>query len=124
MIAKRLKVIGLATVLGLAILGGVRAEVTDGKWLSYVGQVNGNHAVATIWFETQKTRTKMKGVIVSGNLRYKFRVNLVSSTGYGFMVARNENDRRFEIRVQLVENGFVLVTNPFKRPQTYFFTKG
>ena len=127
MIAKFLKAAVLTIALGLSALGpttGAHAKATDGKWEGYVGRINGNHAVATIWFETQQTRTKMKGVIVSGPLRYKFRVNLVSSTGYGTMVARNEGDRRFEIRVQLTANGFVLVANPFRRPETYYFAKG
>lgn len=127
MIARFLKAAALIIALGFGAIGattGAQAKATDGKWQGYVGQVNGNHAVATIWFETQQTRTKMKGEIVSGNLRYKFRVNLVSSTGYGTMVAKNENNRRFEIRVQLTANGFVLVANPFRRPQTYFFAKG
>ena len=126
MIAKFFKAALVSIVLGLSALGATTTAhaANDGKWEGYVGKVNGNHAVATIWFETQQTRTKMKGEIVSGDLRYKFRVNLVSSTGYGTMVAKSENGRRFEIRVQLTANGFVLVANPFKSPETYYFAKG
>jgi hypothetical protein len=99
----------------------VRVQVLSA---TYVGNIQGAAARASVSFEQLPRYVVMAGQIQSGQFSYTFRADLVGPSGFGEIVSHGEGTR-FQIRIDLTQAGFALTSNPFGpgTPTTYYFSR-
>ena len=94
---------------------------TDAPCGTYVGDINGVEATATISIEQLPEYVLMSGEITSGTFYYTFTADIIADRGWGDMVDHFDGSR-FRVRIDVAADGFLLTANPFLAPTTYSFS--
>jgi hypothetical protein len=91
---------------------------------TFIGDLHGAQAVATVSFEAPHRYVLMSGQIRSRQAAYLFRVDPVGTSGFGEAVSLGDG-QRIPIKDALLPAGFALTANPFGpgRPTTHYFQR-
>jgi hypothetical protein len=101
--------------------GGEGPPLERGGERSYVTELNGLPAVATLTFEPLVTHTRVDGIIESSTARYVLGADVVGESGYGDMVDVGLNER-MRIHLAFSTDGFRLTVNPLGGATVYDFS--
>jgi hypothetical protein len=89
----------------------------------YVANLHGAPAMAVVSFQQLFSYVFMTGQIRSAQAAYSFHADIYSDGGYGEMSDEYRRER-FQIQIQrLTQEGFVLTSNPFRSPTSYYFSR-
>jgi hypothetical protein len=89
----------------------------------YMANLHGAPAVAAITFQQLYSYVYMSGDIRSAQAAYSFHADIYGDGGYGEMLDQYRGER-FQIQIQnLNAAGFILTSNPFLSPTSYYFTR-
>ena len=88
-----------------------------------MADLNGAPAVAIIEFQQLYSYVYMRGNVRSAQAAYSFHADIYGDGGYGEMLDEYRMER-FQIQIQnLTQDGFILTSNPFLLPTSYYFSR-